>query len=177
MVVGIVLFVLGVFASRFIPSYLGGSGGTYQAGFDAARQVFMNSRYGQIVAASDQQEVRQVSGTASAVDGNRITLHTVPVDPFADLALTDRTVLVAADTKIVKLTLKDPKVFQSELAVYTKATQTKPTAVPTPPDKFVRTAISLSDIVVGDSLTIVAIADIRTAKEFTASEVSVSPKP
>ena len=77
-----------------------GTENTYQAGFDAAKKLVLASTMGNILRTPD--DVRSLSGSVIAVNGNSITIHTQSPNPFDDPALADRIIIVTKDTKITK---------------------------------------------------------------------------
>lgn len=151
-----------------------GGENTYQAGFDAAKKRVLESPTGMMFRTPD--DVRAVSGTVTAINGDRITLHTQSTNPFDDPSLADRTVLVTSDTKIIKISQADPKIFQAQMEAFMKTIQsgkrTGSTPPPTPPQPT-RTTVDAKSVIVGSTLTVTAGANIKTSKEFTASEVQV----
>ena len=171
--------VLGAVIDPYLPTSISNAKKGYQAGFDAAKKVIRNSSLAGILTPSD---VRTLSGRVTSVGANQITIHYIPTDPFADPSLADRIILVNSSTSIVKLTQKDPKVFQTEMAAFLKAvetsssTPTQSTLPSTPPSSSTAVTISLTDIKVGDAVTVMASENIGTAKEFTASEIQVQPQ-
>lgn len=147
---------------------------TYQAGFDAARKLVEQSSVGPMLQVAT--EVHVLFGTVTTVNGNSITIHTQSMNPFDDPSLADRTILVNANTKIYKLFQKDPKTMQTEMASFAKTIQSnKSGTLTTPPEPFVRTSTDISSIVVGDILNVTAIENIKTIKEFLASEIQIQP--
>ncbi|KKT08282.1 MAG: hypothetical protein UV86_C0020G0003 [Candidatus Nomurabacteria bacterium GW2011_GWB1_43_20] len=44
------------------------------------------------------------------------------------------------------------------------------------PEPFTRTKVSIPDITVGDIVNVTATENIKTIKEFTASEIQITPK-
>ena len=170
----IVAFVVGVgvgiVAVPHLPPSLGGVAGQYQAGFDAAKKRVEESNLGGIL--RTPEDVRSLTGFVMAINGNRLSLHTQSMGPFDDPALDDRIVVVNGDTKITTLLPKDIKVFQAELANFSKNQQLgKNTAQP--PEPFTQALASVSSIMVGDPLIITTLENIRTKNEFTASEIQI----
>ena len=178
-VILLVGMVLGAVIDPYLPTSISNAKKGYQAGFDAAREVIKNSSLAGVLTPSN---LRTLSGRVTSVGANQITIHYTPSDPFADPALADRTILVNSSTNIVKLTQIDPKVFQTEMAAFLKAvetsssTPTQSTLPSTPPSSSTAVTISLTDIKVGDAVTVMASENIGTAKEFTASEIQVQPQ-
>ena len=147
----------------------------YQAGFDAAKKRVENSSFGAIIRTPD--EMRVLSGTVTRINGNKIDFHIQSTRPFDEPSLDDRTTTVTSDTKISRLTQKDQKIFQSEMETFMKNSQTKKGAtLATPPEPFSHTPAILADIKVGDVLTVSAEENIKTKKEFTATDIQIQPK-
>lgn len=152
-----------------------GTENTYQAGFDAARKLVEESSVGPMLQAA--ADMRAVSGTVTLISGNRITIHTQSMDPFIDPSLLDRTVIVSGDTNIIRLSPKDQKVMQVEMEEFMKRVQSGETMTQTvvAPDPFVRVNTSMSDITVGAMINVTTTENIKTVKEFTASEIQITP--
>ena len=157
--------ILGIGASYF----------GYQAGFNDAKSLVENSGIGKVLRTPD--DIRTLSGVVTAIDGDRITMHIQSVNPFDDQTLNDRTILITADTKIVKLVQKDPKTFQSEMAVFIKTAASNENAGTQPPQPFTQVAVDVASIAADDSLMVTSLENIKTLKEFPASEIQVSPRP
>lgn len=102
-----------------------------------------------LVAASD---VRSLSGTILSINGSRLTVQ-IQSAPSSDQSLNNRTILVNADTKLVKFS-------QSEES----------------PATYTKTAVDITSIKTGDYLTAVAGENIKTLKEFTATEIQIMSK-
>ncbi|HAS84529.1 MAG TPA: hypothetical protein DCS23_00425 [Candidatus Yonathbacteria bacterium] len=170
-IVGIIIGAVASFTYfNQAPASIGG--GTYQEGFNAAKKLVEESSFGMMLRTPD--DTRTLSGTVTSVQGNRITIHTQTMNPFEDPALLDRTIIVTKDTKISKLTTKDPKVMQSETEAFMKMMQGDNTGLPTmPPEPFVRAPSDIASIIVGTILNVTATENIKTLKEFTASEIQV----
>ena len=167
--------IIGVFTAPYLP-FSGSATTSYQAGFDAAKKLVQNSSVGNFFATPD--EVRSLSGTVTSISGDSLALHIRSVNPFDDPALADRTVLLNASTTVVKLTAKDPAVFQSELSSFTKAVQTKTVganAIPSP-SPFTSVTVSASSISVGDTINVISSSNVKTLKEFTARGIQIQPK-
>ena len=146
---------------------------TYQAGFDAARKLAEDSDVGGVFRTPD--DVRTIFGVVTAIAGNRITIQTQSRNPFDDPALRDRTILVTTDTKITKTLPGDMEAFQKEMEAFVKKTQEGKGAGLTPPrpPQPIKTAVDVSSIVVGDTLTVTAVENIKNMKEFSAREIQI----
>ena len=168
-IIGAVAFFVGaltgVFSAYSLPF---NSANTYQAGFNTAKTLAEKS-FG-----TSSADARTISGTVSAVSGTGFTMHVQSMDPFADPALADRMITVGSSTAVVRLVPKDPKLFQSEMDAFTKATQAGgDVSKITPPVPLSGSPISLSDIAVGNFVTITAAENISSLKEFSAAQVQV----
>ena len=175
--IGVLIFgiVIGAGASFLYfnqaPASIGG--GTYQDGFDAAKNRVLESPIGSILRTPD--DIRTLSGTVTAVSGNRVTIHTLSQNPFDDPALSDRTIVITAGTKITKISQVDMKAFQDEMDAFMKKIQSGKgaSALPPIPPEPTRTTVETSSIKIGDTLTATAVENINTVKEFSASEIQI----
>lgn len=154
---GIAVFALGVGIGAFVSFYFFSSS-EYQAGFAAAQAVVENSSVGALFKTPD--DVRSLRGTVISVEGNRITLRLIGVNPFADQSLNDRVMLVTANTKIVTLT---------QSAIIT----TKGTATVSAPSEE---SVDISAIIEGAVLSVVATENIKDLKEFAVYKILILPK-
>ena len=164
--------VIGAFATPYLPlNNTDNTDNTYQAGFDAAKKIIENN-LGSV--AKTPEDFRTVSGTVSAVSGSGFTLHVQSLDPFADPALASRTVLVDSSTTVIKLVPKDSKTLQSEMDAFVKATQAGGgVSKIIPPTPVTDSPVSVSDIAVGDFVTVIAAENISSLREFSAIQVRV----
>jgi hypothetical protein len=147
----------------------------YQAGFNDAKSLVENSGIGNVLRTPD--DIRTLSGVVTAIGGDRIAMHIQSVNPFDDQTLNDRTILITADTKIVKLVQKDQKAFQSEMDTFIKATASNKNIGTEPPQPFTRVAADIASITANDFLMVTSLENIKTLKEFTASEIQISSRP
>lgn len=153
------------------PASIGG--GTYQEGFETAKNLVLNSPMGMMFRAPD--DIRAISGTVTTVGGNSIVIHTQSQNPFDDPALFDRTIVLKKDTKITKVTQEDAKVLQAKMDAFMKNIQAGKSAGATPPMPLepTRTTVSVSSIAVGDILTVIAVENVKSMKEFSATEIQI----
>ncbi|MHB1163222.1 MAG: hypothetical protein ACYCZZ_01710 [Minisyncoccota bacterium] len=164
--------VIGVFIAPLFTA-TSNTASSYQAGFDAAKKLVENSSVGGMI--QSPTDVRTLSGTVTAVNGTQFTLHTQSTNPFDDPSLSDRTVLTDSSTVVVKLVPKDPTVFQTEMNAFIKANPVPSSASnsPTPPEPFTRTTVSAATIAAGDTLIVTSAENIKTLKEFSASQIQI----
>lgn len=149
------------------------SSNTYQAGFEAAKNRVLESSMGMMFRTQD--DIRTLSGAVTAVNGNQIIIHTESTNPFDDPSLADRTVLITNSTKITRISQSDTAAFQAEMEAFMKQMQSGKGAGGTPPQPSepIRTTVSASSIVVGDTLTVTATENIKSSEKFTASEIQI----
>lgn len=146
---------------------------TYQAGFNAAKKLVQDSDVGAVFRTPD--DIRTIAGVVTAIDGNRIVIHTQSRNPFDDPALLERLIVVTKDTKITKTSPGDTKAFQAEMEAFIKKTQAGQGAgltSPRPPVP-IKTIVDVSSIVEGDTLTVTAGENVKIMKEFSASEIQI----
>ena len=148
-------------------------GNTYQDGFNAARKLAEDSDVGGVFRTPD--DVRTIFGVVTAIAGNRITIQTQSRNPFDDPALLDRVVMVTPATKITKTSPGDIGAFQAEMEAFIKKTQEGKGAGLTPPrpPQPIKTTVEVSSIAEGAALTVTAAENIKTMKEFSASEINL----
>ncbi len=172
-----IAFLIGAFAVAFADPYLPASISNakkgYQAGFDAAKTLVENSSLGSFF--QTPADVRMLSGTVTAINGNRITFHIQSTNPFDDPTLADRVASIDASTAITMQTRKDQKTYQAGISalvqVHTVAASTTAAII----SPFVTTSASISDIKVGTSVNVSAAENIRSLGEFTASAIQIIP--
>lgn len=179
-VIGAFLFfagvLLGTFADPYLPSSLSNAKKGYEAGFTAARTLVEKSSLGAFFAISPS-DMRAVAGKVTAVQGSRLTLHSQTMaSPFDKTpALADRTVLVGANTKIIKLIPRDAKMLQAEAAALLKARQTGHATSTAAVQLYTQAVANLADIKAGDSLVVTAGENIKSIEMFTATEIQIQP--
>lgn len=151
--------IIGVFADPYLPSSLSNSKKEYQAGFAAARTLAEESSAGDFF--KTEADVRSVSGTVTAIQGDRVTVRTeTETNPFEGPAMNERTVVITDATKIIKLVMNNQTVTKTQQAALRVTT----------------VSASSADILVGDSVTVIAGENIKTLAEFTAQEIQILPR-
>ena len=149
---------------------------TYQAGWNAAEQRLAQS--GMIPALNKNIQIKNVSGTVEKINGDKLTVKIVPLNPLADPSSNERTVDINNNTKFYQMVQKNPQEYQNEVAAFQKtegvAVKNANSQTTTPPLPFDKKAIGLSDIKVGMQVLIMADGDIKTAQEFTATEIDLT---
>lgn len=168
--------VIGVATDPYLPSALSNTKKGYDIGFAAARKVVEDSTLGNFFKTPD--DVRSLSGKVISVSGGSLVIRLSSVNPFDDQSLNDRTVLVSADTKIMRNAAKDPKVFQAELASFIKTYRPSATSTTngvTAPQPYTQIVIDISSIKTGDSVLVKTLENVKAMSEFTASEIQIEP--
>ncbi|HAT68657.1 MAG: hypothetical protein A2481_04560 [Candidatus Yonathbacteria bacterium RIFOXYC2_FULL_47_9] len=164
-------FVAGIFVGFYVP-FLRDGGSQYQAGFDAAKNRILESPAGGALRTPD--DIRTLSGIVTAVSGNRITIQTQSIDPFADSELAERTIIVTSNTQIIRISQGDAEAFNAEMEAFMRSLEKGVRDVQPPaPLEPTRTVVEASSILVGDTLTVTASENIKSKKEISASEIQV----
>ncbi len=175
LIIGITAFlggaIVGMFTDPYLPAPLSNTKKGYQFGFTAAQTLVENSSVGSFFRTPN--DVRILSGTVTAISGDSFTVHLQSVNPFDDPSLADRTVIVNASTTVTRLVPVDPKVFQTEMNSFMVTTQGTATNTKAPPASFTTVVANEADIKVGDSVNVSASGNIKTLKEFIASDINI----
>lgn len=118
------------------------------------------------------EDVRVLFGSVTAIKGNSFTLHT---QTEGNSALTDRNVTVTSETKVTKVSQKDKKILESEIAEFAKKQDEakKSQRLILPPDIFLHTVVNVSEVAIGDTVTVTTSENVSTKKEFIASEIEL----
>src|SRR3989344_4662746 len=135
--------------------------------------------------------IRAFGGTVENVSDSGFTLRLSTYDPFASEGPSLRNVTVNTETVLERLIQKDNATIKKEQTAFMEKisaggaapagaqgsasggeNQSEPL---TPPEPFIREKISLNDIKAGDMVLVSAGEDIGTAKQFTATRVSLQP--
>ena len=176
-IITICLFVV-VFLLGYSVSYLvdkSSINNSYTAGWNAAKQRVADVGFVPPVPAN--MPVESVSGTVQSINGDKITVKIHPLEVFADASLDTRTIDITSGTKMYSVTMVDQKTFAAEMNAFSKKMQTTGTNSATsltPPSPTTKTAISLSDLKVGNIVSINTSSDIKEVKEFSATEIDVN---
>ncbi|MDO8604486.1 MAG: hypothetical protein Q7K40_03790 [bacterium] len=167
-----IAFALGAGLVAFLATSMS-TGDRYQEGFDAAKKLVLESTMGDMF--RTPEDIRNITGTVLKVDGSRIIVHRQSQNPFDDPALIDRIVLITETTKITKISQGDTEAFRARMDVFMKNIQTGKSAGVTPPTppELTRTKINISDIAMDDIIVVSATENIKTNKEFSASEIEI----
>lgn len=154
---------------------------TFQAGWEAAKQRLKDSGF---VPMMENMEIKMVYGEIKDIKDNQILLKIRPLEPLADPELDDRIIQIQSDTKIYQLVQKNPVEYQKEIEEYNKKINEQmknPTNMGSTslvmPEPFIKKSASLSDIKVGQQISVFATNDIKTVKQFTAVEISMQVNP
>lgn len=122
-------------------------------------------------------QTQAVSGKVKQVTDSSIMLEGVSVssNPFAGDFPTSRNVMITSATRIIKTSQKDGATLQAEIAAFQKSMLASKGGVSiTPPSPFSETEIKLSDIKVGDMVTVIAASDILNSGSFSATQVQLA---
>ncbi len=120
-----------------------------------------------------------IFGTVKEVRADTIVLEITPMNPFDESPQT-RTVQIMNETKIFRNQRKDPAAYQREAAEFQKnihAQSKNPSNVRIPsPNEFSQESAKISDIAVGQRISIAASENIRDKESFTAKTIIIVPR-
>jgi len=166
MVLSITLFSVGFLAGQTI----------------GARQALIAARdkVSKVLPAAPE-EVFSLSGTVKEVRADSFVIEAAPFssNPLDAQGPTERVVKVGGTTVLQQLNFKSAGQIQKESEAYRAAlTQADAAGVATPsaPMPYSLTSLVLSDLGLGDLVTVNAKVNVRDVKEFEASEVNRTQK-
>lgn len=156
---------------------------TYQAGWQAAKKRLQESGYLHIMNA-ETEDIKNISGAVQEINGNKLTIKIMPLEPLADPSLDIRIVVVEENTKITLKEQKSSEIFNKEIEEYNKKMQdnlkerleeksASDSNIITPPSFFTEKKASIADIKTGMQIAVKAEQNIKEAKEFIASTVEI----
>jgi hypothetical protein len=172
----VLTFGLGTFFGMMLKSKTTNKDSSYQVGWDAAKEQLQKTG----LSVPEGMEIKTLSGTVEKVTGNTLILkNVISSDPLGDPSLSSRTVQIASDTKLYRLSQKDSDQFKRETEEFDKKIKEQPESVGsvTPPNPQNKDSISISDIKEGQFILVTSKDNIKDKKEFVASEVSVQSLP
>lgn len=124
------------------------------------------------------EDVRSIFGTVKEARGDTVMVEITLMNPFDESPQT-RTVKITDETKIVRSERKDPVAYQREIAEFQKNIEAQPDKSPgarlTPPNEFSQEPAKISDIAVGQQISIAADENIRDKESFTAKTIIILP--
>jgi hypothetical protein len=146
----------------------------YADGFNTARDMAMK------MGVFQPTEMTSITGTIIDISGNKIIMEAMNVflDDAVDEIGTARTVVVNNDTKIVELTERDMDEVDREMEAFTRRIDSfdidSGGTYPEPPALQKETAIMLSDLNVGDVITVSGAdnEDLLMLKTIQATNIS-----
>ncbi len=113
-------------------------------------------------------EMREFGATIKEIRGKTIIVTVPPSASSLDEYPLEREVTITDATKIILRTPLDPMGFQKVLNEYMSS---HPSPTSTPPTPFSETKLSISDLKVGDSVTIKTADDVKSARVFEAMAI------
>jgi hypothetical protein len=136
----------------------------YKQGYEDARKKFQDV-YPNVTEAS-----YQVSGKVLSVNKNSFTIlqENLATNPYVDDVSDTRTILLTVSSTITTTTNKDDATFQKELQAFMKNPQSG-----TPPMPTVTHTLKLSDLNIGDRVTVSSLVDVRLLEKIEAQSVLV----
>lgn len=122
-------------------------------------------------------DVRSINGTINKIQINIVTIDVSQSgNPFEDLPTT-RQVTVVEKTVIVMQQQKDSAVYNQEYKLYLSALKRAATTTLSLPQPYEEKIIKLSDLKVGDTISVEASENIKTSASFTATKIIVQSIP
>lgn len=173
-IISIIAVSIGLCAGYFL-GYLNG-GSAIKASY-ASKIAAVNKFFPQI-----PNEVTSISGKIEKINGQTITITANPIsqNPFIDISFPQtRVVNVTSATQLTRIVPKDPATFQKEMTAFQNAIQEPRSATGTsqkslnPPSSFVENNIKLSDIKIGNIVSITAASNILSVSNFSATKIQV----
>ncbi len=145
---------------------------TFEAGWEAARKKLEASSFPVV-----KGETKMIKGRIIEVRDNDIIIEAKLFNPLDDESLKRRVVKVGPDTKIIIQAEKDREAIRREHEEYNKKMEDfragKISKLPPVPDVFEQKEGNKNDLKPGQVVTIEADSNIRDAKEFTATKITV----
>lgn len=153
-------------------------GNNFQDGWYAAKKRFQDSGF----YSPAGNETKTINGQIVKIEDDKIAAKINPIDPFDDIELDNRNVLIGSQTKIYQIILKEQSVYDRELAEYNKLIEKQAgkmsrvevsAIIIEPPSNFIQKEISKNEIKADQRIIASSQDNIRTAKEFVASEIII----
>lgn len=156
---------------------------TFQAGWDAAKKRLVETGF--VPEINNEIEMKMVTGEIMGIKNNKINLKINPLTPLADADLDDRIVLINKNSLIYKLVEKNQQKQEEEMKEFEEKMREFEEKImknknlnqefesPMPPEFFNKEKIKISDIEIGQRVSVMAQKDIKEVKEFTAEEIVI----
>lgn len=115
---------------------------------------------------SGSYELHSLPGVISAIKENTIVFH-------EEGSSIQKTAFITKETKIVKVIMKELKVFELEMADFLKKQEGVPqqNKIMLPPERYVYEIVNASEMAVGDIVTVNSIENMNIQQNFSASEI------
>ncbi|MBI4779146.1 hypothetical protein HY797_01690 [Candidatus Falkowbacteria bacterium] len=156
---------------------------TFAAGMQAAYDRLISRGQAAIVARGwGFRESKVIGGAIKEIIQGEIILAVNPVNPLSDPTMDERIIKISDQTKIYRQIKKtaeetkaDSEAFNKDMEEFSRKVKEQkagePIEPPQPPDPLGKTEIKISDLKIGDQITVTAKNDIHAAKEFLAEEI------
>lgn len=116
---------------------------------------------------------KNVFGTIERIDGNTLYVRTLYANPLEDAPMVVAVAIIASTT-IEKMEPKDESVISAEMKNFAKNTKASSTTPPVPPEPFVRQALKASDLLAGQSVSVITAENAFGAARVTAVSILVT---
>ena len=176
-ILAIACFGVGLFVGTrvSVPTVSDDTGGDFAAGFEAARAKLVKGGY---IPDPATMPTTSVTGVVKDTAATSLTVSRSGLDMLDDPR--DITITVDSNTEIVRITPKDPEVYQQEMSAYEQALAVatgENRGIPelAYPSGTIRTPIVLSDVSQGSTVTVYTSEPVtRDATSFAARTIEVA---
>lgn len=155
---GAALFLFGAIVNHltdpYLPVSISNTAKGHVSGFADAKKVAVNSSLGKSLQYKAKYETRMVAGKVTGVSGDTLSLHVENGGLFDDPALAERSIRADANTKVMRIVRTD-----------------SPSAKGTSTPSIIQTQIKVTDLHVGESVTVFTPPTGGDSKSFTALSI------
>jgi hypothetical protein len=141
---------------------------TYLAGWEAAKKRLYDGGY--YNDGSEKYPVYSLTGEIKNKSKTDITIKIKPLSPLADQSLDNRIININ-NIKIYKLSSKNEEQYNKELAEYSVKNKNNPEPTEEPPVKYEKKEINISDLTIGQTISVYSKSDIRNEEKINGYEI------
>lgn len=152
----------------------------YQIGFATSKKLVEESAMGDFFRTHVISETFSITGKITAIEGNVMTVNMRLLNPYDNLEMSNRKVLIASTTKFMTVRKKAEEAFVREKIAFAKTLAASSTYKESQqddesflPQQFVQMTVSSSTLKVGDTVSVIANENIRDSQTFNASKVQI----
>lgn len=166
-------FSLEMVFDKYLPTSLSNTKKSYNEGFNSARNIAENSIVGSLF--KKQENKNSLVGTIVSVSGNKITMHVVNDNPFENIGLQERVIMVTKDTRIIRFKLSEETATSSIDKIITSSSSTLAMVQAgqiNHNEKQTSEVIPVTDLVNGTKVSIL-LSNTISSSEISAKEIYV----